>query len=419
MGCGASTGGGQVGAVGADMPQTGSEAAGISQRLIKEHVGTKEKITDTYVLDDREDWILGSGATSTVRKIQNKITGEFYALKSLTLNRMSPSKIKELLLEVAMMKKLDHPNIIRIIETYRTRQQLHIVMELCTGGELFDKLYAQVDEDGNETNKFTEKDARQLMLKMTASLNYLHQAGIAHRDLKLENFIFTNKSDSPEIKLIDFGYSQNYLQADHMHTVVGTAYYIAPEVLEGNYTKACDVWSLGTILFMMLAGKCPFGGQSDEEIQENVVNGRLKFNKKDWSNISPDAVDLLQKMIERDVSKRLTCASVLEHPWMTGNGDDREHTELDEELDEAEHSAFHHMKKFRQFNGLKKTALMAIAFSLGDSQLEMLRKIFQDVDTKKTGVLSLVEFKNALHSHSDMADEEIIKIFESLDQVIT
>jgi len=405
MGCGASTGVPEID----DTPTTGSEAAGISQRLIREHTATSEKITDTYVLDNREDWILGSGATSTVRKIKNINTGEYYALKTLQINRMEKAKLKELLQEVTMMKKLDHPNIIRIIETYRTHDKLHIVMELCTGGELFDKLYDQA------ASKFTEEDARKLIKKMTSALNYLHQAGIAHRDLKLENFIFTNKTDTAEIKLIDFGYSQNYLSNDHMSSIVGTAYYIAPEVLEGNYTKECDIWSMGVILFMMLSGRCPFGGETDKEIQEAVLGQALRFNQKHWSEISPDAIDLCQRMMERSVRKRLTCKGVLDHAWCTGKASKMEHTELDEALDEAEEKAFVHMKKFRKFNELKKTALMAIAFSLGDSQLETLRSMFQDLDKEKTGVLTIGEFKEALHAHSDMPDEEIIKIFESLD----
>ena len=410
MGCGASSG--KVDAAPDNLPTTGSEAAGISQRLIIEHTKSSDKITDTYLLDDREDWILGSGATSTVRKIQNKITKEFYALKALQINRMEPRKVKELLLEVSMMKKLDHPNIIRIIETYRTTNTLYIVMELCTGGELFDKLYDQPN------TKFTETDCRVLVNKMVASLNYLHQAGIAHRDLKLENFIFTNKSADAEIKLIDFGYSQNYLSKDHMNSIVGTAYYISPEVLKGDYTKSCDIWSMGVILFMMLSGRVPFGGNDDEEIQEAVASAKLKFHSATWEGISPDAIDLCQKMMNRNEPERLTCKGVLDHVWMKGaEVKERKHTELEEGLDEFEHTAFDHMKKFRKFNDLKKTALMAIAFSLGDEQLQKLRFMFQDLDTEKTGVLTLNEFKKAMHEHSDIPDDEVAKIFDSLDQV--
>ena len=344
-----------------------------------------------------------------MRKIKNLNTGEFYALKTLAINRMAKNKIAELLQEVTMMKKLDHPNIIRIIETYRTASKLYIVMELCTGGELFDKLYDQED------SKFSEDSARSLVNKMVSALNYLHQAGIAHRDLKLENFIFTNKSENAEIKLIDFGYSQNYLSQDHMNSIVGTAYYIAPEVLEGDYTKECDIWSMGVILFMMLSGRCPFGGNDDDEIQDAVRNGKLKFNQKHWGDITPDAIDLCQKMMERNVSSRLDCKGVLNHAWCTGTNSIAEHTELD--LDEAEESAFMHMKKFREFNELKKTALMAIAFSLGDAQLQTLRAMFQDLDKEKTGVLSLKEFKDAMNAHSDIPDDEVVKIFDSLDQV--
>jgi len=413
MGCGVSTNKVNAEPI-MNLPSTGSEAALVSQNLIQEHTGSKDKITDTYLLDDREDWILGSGATSTVRKIQNKLTKEFYALKALQINRMKPDKVKELLMEVQMMKKLDHPNIIRVIETYRTHNTLYIVMELCTGGELFDKLYDQPNA------KFSEENCRALFNKMVAALFYLHQAGIAHRDLKLENFIFTTKDDNAEVKLIDFGFSQNYLSKDHMNSIVGTAYYIAPEVLNQDYTKSCDIWSMGVILFMMLSGRVPFGGQDDEEIQEAVRTQDLIFHRKQWSNISPAAIDLVKQMINRDEPKRLTCKGVLNHPWMKGDHDEsEEHTELAEGLDEFEHNTFDHMKKFKNFNQLKKTALVAIAFSLGDEQLQQLRLMFHDLDKEKTGVLSLQEFQKAMHEHSDIPDDEVKKIFESLDQVCT
>ena len=412
QGCGASSA--QVDTAQIVLPSTGSEAAIISQHLIREHVSANEKITNTYILDNREDWILGSGATSTVRKIQNKITKEFYALKALQINRMQPAKVKELLMEVAMMKTLDHPNIIRIIETYRTHNTLYIVMELCTGGELFDKLYEQPNA------RFSENDCRVLVNKMVAALNYLHQAGIAHRDLKLENFIFTNKQDNAEIKLIDFGYSQNYLAKDHMDSIVGTAYYISPEVLQGDYTKSCDIWSMGVILYMMLSGRVPFGGNTDAEIQQAVQDSPLVFKKNTWADISPAAIDLCQKMMNRNEPERLTCKGVLDHPWMKGTHDGQgAHDEgiLDESLDEYEHHAFAHMKKFRKFNDLKKTALVAIAFSLGDEQLQELRTMFHDLDTEKTGVLTLQEFTKAMRDHSDIPDNEVENIFKSLDQV--
>lgn len=390
---------------------TGKEATGVSQRLIRDHTSRAESIETYYDMPKGDEHILGRGATSTVRRITHKTTKEVYALKTLAINRMAKHKIAELLQEVEMMKKLDHPNIIRIIETFRTANKLYIVMELCTGGELFDKLYEQ------DNTRFTEPDARQLMLKMCTALNYLHAAGIAHRDLKLENFIFTNRNADAEVKLIDFGYSQTYLSKDHMTQVVGTAYYIAPEVLNGDYTKSCDIWSMGVIFYMLLSGRCPFGGNDDDEIQDAVRNGSLKFHPQTWGDVSDGAIDLCKKMIERDVSSRLTCAEVLQHPWMThGPGAEVDKHIPDDEFEEAENMSLNHMRKFRDFNQLKKTALMAIAFSLGDDQLHTLRTIFQDIDTEKTGVLSLNEFKQAMHDHSDIPDEEVVKIFNALDQ---
>ena len=147
-------------------------------------------------------------------------------------------------------------------------QTLHIVMELCTGGELFDLLYDQPE------CRFAEPECAKLAQKMLGAVNYLHSMDICHRDLKLENFIFSETYPAGEIKMIDFGFSKHYLAKEHMHQIVGTSYYIAPEVLAKNYTQKSDLWSLGVIFFMLLSGRCPFGGTNDFEIQENVRNGK-------------------------------------------------------------------------------------------------------------------------------------------------
>jgi calcium-dependent protein kinase len=178
--------------------------------------------------------------------------------------------------ELAILTSVDHPNIIKFHETYIDYRYVHIVMELCEGGELFEKIV--------EMHKFTERQASSLLRKILSAVKHLHDHGICHRDLKPENFLFSDKSTDPEIKLIDFGLSKrfgNNHEHDHgekMHTIVGTPYYVAPEVLKGNYDFACDVWSLGVILYIMLCGYPPFEGDNNKEIFKNVLKQNLEFD---------------------------------------------------------------------------------------------------------------------------------------------
>ena len=289
---------------------TGKEANTMLQHLIKEH--RKEKVDSVYQINWDDNEALGSGATSTVRIAINKTTQEKYALKTIELHRLPPHIIQSLFEEVNIMRVLDHPNIIKIVETFVDYKRLYIIMECCTGGELFDLLYDQ------EGAKFQEKDALNLAIKMCSALNYLHENKIIHRDLKLENFIFTRKGPEGEIKLIDFGLSKAYLEGEHMRKVAGTSYYMAPEVLRGDYSEEADMWSFGVVVFMLLSGRCPFGGKDDEQIQANVLRGKYLFKKAAWEGVSNAAKDFINKLLVQDYKKRMTAKQALQHPWMKG-----------------------------------------------------------------------------------------------------
>lgn len=222
--------------------------------------------------------LLGGGHFGTVR-LAHRISDPHvarYAVKSI-LKENIKKDVKLLEEELAILSEVDHPNIIKFHETYIDYRYVHIVMELSEGGELFEKIV--------EMHKFTEAQAADLMKKVLSAVKHLHEHGICHRDLKPENFIFSDKSEDAEIKLIDFGLSKRFgpnaandhaglgtvSMEDKMHTIVGTPYYVAPEVLMGNYDFSCDVWSLGVILFIMLCGYPPFEGDNNKEIFKRVL----------------------------------------------------------------------------------------------------------------------------------------------------
>ena len=173
-----------------------------------------------------------------------------YACKTIDKSKLSQKKLETMLREIETLSLVDHPNIVKFYETYNDTNNFHIIMELCTGGDLFTHV-ANCDY-------FTEKDACHLIYKITSAIVHCHSLGIVHRDLKPENILFENKSKFSEIKLIDFGLSRKCLNDDDLKSIVGTPYYVAPEVLEGIYNEKCDVWSIGIIAYSLLNGSPPF-----------------------------------------------------------------------------------------------------------------------------------------------------------------
>jgi calcium-dependent protein kinase len=396
----------------------GHLSSAFRQNLVAENKRTK--IDLDYTIDWNDQNALGSGATSTVRKIQHMVTGKTYALKTIQLNRLSAAMRESLLNEVKIMKQLDHPNIIKIFETYIDFQRLYIVMECCTGGELFDKLYDQPQ------SKFLEPMVKGLATKMVSSLKYLHDNNVFHRDLKLENFIFTKPGDQGEIKLIDFGLSTAYLEGQKFDSKVGTSYYMAPEVINSNvaYTESADMWSFGCVVFMLLSGVVPFGGRTDDEIMEKAQKGEFYFRPMKWSGVSEEAKHFVTKLLTKDPEKRMSATDALKHPFLLGAslaeidargvcsdapaGEDKEIALSNESLK--------NLKKFRDYGALKKATLLAITMSLDEDEIASLRETFQRVDKENNGVITLKEFSIVMAEHGITEKDQCKAMFDSIDQ---
>ena len=209
--------------------------------------------------------------------------------------------------ELKILMTVDHPNIIKLYEVYEDSKFIHLVMEYCSGGELFQKIF--------DNGAFTEHEASNLMYKLLHAINHLHNEKISHRDLKPENILYKSESPASDIKIIDFGLSSKFGEAEEqMHTVVGTPYYVAPEVLEKNYGPECDVWSLGVILYFMLAGKPPFSGSNNLEVFEKIKECNVRMDEEVWESVSSDAKDLILKLISKNPKQRLTASQAMEHP---------------------------------------------------------------------------------------------------------
>lgn len=215
---------------------------------------------------------LGDGAYGVVHKALHKATGQLRAVKTLNKKKLHKSQAKKMLDEVEILKQLDHPNIIKVLEVFETSKAYHIVTELCTGGELFDRIIA--------SKHFSENLAAYYMHQIVSAVAYCHERGIVHRDLKPENLLLENDSQEAMIKVIDFGTSCKVNPALPFSSITGTPYYIAPEVLLGKYNEKCDIWSCGVILFILLCGSPPFPGRNDREILDKVASGAFTFDSE-------------------------------------------------------------------------------------------------------------------------------------------
>ncbi|XWS61837.1 hypothetical protein CRYUN_Cryun07bG0159700 [Craigia yunnanensis] len=275
---------------------------------------TKTILDTTQISNLRDRYILGGqlgwGQFGVIRACSDKLTGEVLACKSIAKDRLvTPDDFCSIKLEIEIMIRLSgHPNVVDLKAVYEDEDFVHLVMELCAGGELFHRL--------EKYGRFSEFEACVLFKHLIEVVKYCHDNGIVHRDLKPENILLATKSSSSPIKLADFGLATYIKQGQSLHGTVGSPFYIAPEVLVGGYNQAADVWSAGVILYILLSGMPPFGGKTKSKIFDAVRAAELRFLPDPWDHISVSARDLIIGMLSVDPSKRLTAAQVLAHPWV-------------------------------------------------------------------------------------------------------
>lgn len=262
--------------------------------------------------------ILGAGSFGTVRKCQNKTTGEYFACKSIAKENVT--NVQTLQREIEILKTVRHPHIIRLHDVYEDNSYIHLVTELCTGGELYDRVIEKAEQ--TEEGHFSEQDASKLIRDILDAIRYCHdEKHIVHRDLKPENFLLQERygENAMTVKIIDFGLSRWDTDAPFgiMSTRVGTPYYVAPEVLTDSYNYKCDIWSIGIITYILLCGFAPFAGDDDLETLRLVETAKLEFPSPEWDDISPQARHFVSMLLHREAFQRPTAAEALQHPWIT------------------------------------------------------------------------------------------------------
>ena len=289
------------------------------------------------------------------------------------------------------MCQLDHPNIVRLEEVYESHTEIYLVQELCFGGELFDRLDEQPDYH------YTEGECARLVKQMLCAVRYLHSKGIIHRDMKLENFLFSSTSPDSELKMIDFGLSKHFKFGEVQHEAVGTPYTVAPEVIRGSYDERCDIWAIGVISFLLLSGDPPFGGCGGPEplltVRSNILKGLYSFEPRDiWDIVSVQAKQFIKSLLVIEPHKRPTAREAQKHEWLkewANRGKRAEDKMLSPNVVKA-------LMNFKEFSDMRKLLCEVLSFTLLPDQITDLRKEFEKMDTDGSGEISLTALKQVL-----------------------
>uniref|UniRef100_A0A803Y7Y0 Calcium/calmodulin-dependent protein kinase type 1G n=1 Tax=Meleagris gallopavo TaxID=9103 RepID=A0A803Y7Y0_MELGA len=252
---------------------------------------------------------LGSGAFSEVFLVKQRSTGKLFALKCIKKSPLTRDSSLEN--EIAVLKKIKHENIVTLEDIYESTTHFYLVMQLVSGGELFDRIL--------ERGVYTEKDASVVIHQVLTAVKYLHENGIVHRDLKPENLLYLTPEENSKIMITDFGLSKME-QNGIMSTACGTPGYVAPEVLaQKPYSKAVDCWSIGVITYILLCGYPPFYEETESKLFEKIKEGYYEFESPFWDDISESAKDFIRHLLEKNPDTRFSCEEALRHPWINGN----------------------------------------------------------------------------------------------------
>jgi len=356
------------------------------------------QLTDKY----RISKLIGHGAFAKVMVCADKDTHEKFAVKTVQKNVEDPNKQREgVLKEIAIMRLLqDHPNTIKLYEVYEDKDSYHLILELCSGGELFDQIIAK--------GHFSEKDAAEKMNCLLDFIAYAHSKCIIHRDLKPENILLSDKVPNATLKVIDFGTSDFCLDGQRLSQKFGTPYYVAPEVLRKDYDRSADIWSSGVIMYILLCGYPPFGGKTDAKILQRVQAGVFSFEGREWEVVTEAAKDMISQMLVMDTKKRSTAKDLLQHRWF--------------QLAATAPAAAlgqHMVKRLRAFAGMsrmKRLALVVLARTLTDNDVKRLRELFIAMDTNSDGRIDSTDLHKALEKVGAAIEElEMQELFHASD----
>ncbi|KAL4856185.1 Calcium-dependent protein kinase 16 [Chlorella vulgaris] len=407
--------------------QRGQPPAGYTSHTQQHYSSNSEPITsfgfakgfaDKYKLEKQ----LGSGTFGIVHVAVNKETGERFAVKSMpkrfaSAGHLEPYYVRRVRNEVDICNHLGRSlNVCYLYEVFEEKNCVDLVMELCSGGELWDKV---------KLNSYSESDARRLVQEIVRAVAQCHGMNVMLRDIKPENFMFLDKHPDSPLKAIDFGISIFCQTGQYIDVRAGTPIYIAPEVLRMNYTLSADIWSLGIVAYQLLTGRLPFAGEEGLEVSEEymakkvfdnkevfraVLFAHLDFELPPWDTLSGAAKDFVQACLQRDEKLRPTAEQLLEHPW------------LQDELQVSEvpfsDTIVQRLQRFGLYGRFRQVAFKALVRNMaGDSEaLADMRQAFQLMDTDQDGRVTYSELKKSLQDgHFSLSQAEAEQLLEQVD----
>ena len=351
--------------------------------------------------------LLGKGAFGEVWLIRHKLLGKEFALKIIKKDpKLDTRKIEN---EIKILRKLDHPFILKIVEFTLLLNNYYIVTEYYPGGELFDII--------EKKKRFTERETSYIIYQILLAVRYCHYMKIVHRDIKPENILIVGQENSGllRVKLIDFGTAKVFSGSKNKH-LVGSSYYVSPEVLKRQYDESCDLWSIGVIMYIMLVGFPPFNGIDDSEILRKVKIGKYKTTDPNYISLSDNAKDLISKLLEYNPKLRITAEQALKHPWF----ETEDIKNLDYLDDAIARNMMSNLERYKSDNIIRCAVLAYLVHqNMNIKPCQDASKLFNSLDTDHDGKLSKKDLINAYLRYYNLNEQQAINkaeyIFKNID----
>ena len=357
--------------------------------------------------------MLGSGAFGEVWLVHHKDLDRDFAMKIIKKRKNKSSDEKEILNEIEILKKLDHPKILKIVDFYSTLKKYYIITEYCPEGELFNEII--------KVGKFDEGQAAFIINQILKAIAYCHKNNIIHRDIKPENLMITNreKNGCLQVKLIDFGTAKIFEKGHQENKYVGSSYYMAPEIIKRKYDEKCDLWSIGVILYILLTGRPPFDGNDDDEILENVKKGVYDKWAYPFPLLSAHAKDLIFKLLQYDPKKRLSAEQALDHPWFK-TAEFKKKDKVNSIPIELARELINNMTKYRSDNMLKCAVIAYLVHHITNTEeCFEASKLFIKIDLNSDGRIEKHELVQGFEKYWGIskkeAKEKVDLIFANID----
>ena len=356
--------------------------------------------------------LIGEGTFGEVWQVRHKVLGKDFAMK--IIEKSPYCKTDEIKNEINILKQLDHPNILKILDFHITKNKFYIITDFCSEGELYQEIKKQ--------NVFSEAETAFVIYQLLSAIRYCHKMRVIHRDIKPENIMIVGRENNGclHVKLIDFGTAKIFEEGNMQKGLVGSSYYIAPEVIRRNYDESCDVWSIGVIMYIMLTGFPPFYGSDDESILNHVSTGKYDTTIESYQNLSDNAKDLITKLLKFEQKERITARDALNHPWFQTAEFKAVYQKVNVLSPFEAMEMFKNLEKYKSDNIIKCAALAYLVHqNTNIPQCLEATKLFNDIDLNHDGKLEIHELEHAYKKYFGLNNEDARKksklIFTNID----